>query len=397
MSKVLHFLVFIFIVSATVLLLLGNPGIVTVSWLGYVVQTNLVVIFVFLLLLFCLIYILKLPFLFVDWVRVCLLRQKETNKENLLNQMLLAVACGDEASGKKLAGKLDKTFAKNSSTSLLLRTLCSPTLSLYKELADSPQTELAGWRGMIDDYEKKGELTQALDLAQKALKKYPKIPWILEKNLKLQVLNGQWKQAYETLSLVKKAGIEDEKEFLTQKACLLIKLGKGYDAFKTAPWLPAAALAAVEEKPKKTEKIIFKAWALQPQFRLYKAYTAFFKKENALGLYKRTEKLTEQNKAAPINHIVLADAALQAKLWEAARKELETYMASHTVNMQVATMMAFLEQEGTHDRGQAQRWINMMQTLDPNCSYVCSVCKHKTDRWDASCPVCNSFASFKSL
>lgn len=397
MLKIVHFTFFVLLILGVTFFLLNNQGTVTISWLGYIVETNLVLVFFAFLLLLCLIYVIKLPFRFMGWMHSCVSKQKEATKENLLNQMLSAVASGDEEAGKKLAEKLDKTFAKDSSTSLLLKVLCSPSLSLYKELADNPKTELAGWRGMIDDLEKKGELPEALELAQKALKKYPRIPWLLEKNLNLQVLNSQWKEAFNTLSVIKKNGIKDEKDFLTKKACLLIKMNKGYEAFKIAPWLPAAALAAVEEKPKKAEAIIFKAWSLQPQFRLYKAYVSSFKKENSLALYKRTEKLVEQNKAAPINHIVLADAALQAKLWETARKELETYMASHTINMQVATMMAFLEQEGTRDHGEAQRWINMMQTLEPNSSYVCSVCKHKTDRWNVSCPVCNAFSSFKSL
>lgn len=397
MAKFLRFLIYILILGILTLWLMDNPGQLNITWLGYEIQTSVAVaIALFFILIFAL-YILRMPVMFVRWVKKSFDRQKEKSKEALLTQILNAIACGDEALSQKLAQRLDKTFESNTATLLLLKALLKPTPDIYKKLAENEQTELAGWRGLIQNYMEKGEIVTALELSEKALAKYRSIPWVVMETLQLQVLNEEWTKALETLELVKKLKLEDEKVYKTQKATLLVKMGKPYDAFKTAPWLPVAAVEAAKENPKKAETILIKAWESQPEWGIYKAYIHLFHKESALAQYKRVEKLAKLVPTNRIKHIILADAALQAKLWGQARKELETYLSAYTLTMQVATMMAFLEQEENHDMKEAQKWVDQMKNLDAPVTYFCSKCGHETDAWSPACPMCHTFAGLECL
>lgn len=397
MARILHFLIYVLILGVLTLWLMDNPGTICLTWLGYEIETSVAFTIALFLCLFIAIYILRLPVKFIRWVKKSFDVQKEKNKENMLVQILNAIAGGDEILCQKLAAKLDKAFDGKTPTPLLLKALLNPTPEIYRKLALNPTTELAGWRGLIAENQKQGDLIAALDLAQQAFKKYKNIPWVVLSTLELQVLNDHWKEALETLDVVRKLKLEDEHLYKTQKATLLIKTGNTLEAFKTAPWLPEAALKAAQDYPKKAEAILMKAWENQPDWNIYKAYIHLFSKENTLAQYKRVEKLVSLHKTNRINHLALADAALQAKLWGQARKELETYIASYSLTMQVATMMAFLEQEENHDQKEAQKWVDQMKNLEPTVNYFCTRCGHETDLWSPTCPVCNGFASLESL
>ncbi len=397
MAQFLRFFIYVLILGVLALWLMDNPGMVTLTWFGYEVKTSVAFVIALLICIFLAIYILRMPVKFIRWVKKSFDAQKEKSKENMLVQILNAIACGDEALCQKLAGRLDKTFDGKTPTPLLLKALLNPSPEIYRRLAADPSTELAGWRGLIAEHQKQGDLIAALDLAQKAFHKYKNIPWVVLSTLELQVLNDQWQDALETLEVVRKLKLENERLYKTQKATLLIKTGKSLEAFKTAPWLPEAALKAAQDHPKKAESILVKAWENQPDWNIYKAYIHLFSKENTLAQYKRVEKLVSMHKTNRVNHLALADAALQAKLWGQARKELETYIASYSLTMQVATMMAFLEQEENHDLKESQKWVDQMKNLEPTVNYFCTRCGHETDLWSPTCPVCNGFASLECL
>ena len=397
MAQFLRFFIYVLILGVLALWLMDNPGMVTLTWFGYEVKTSVAFVIALLICIFSAIYILRMPVKFIRWVKKSFDAQKEKSKENMLVQILNAIACGDEALCQKLAGRLDKTFDGKTPTPLLLKALLNPSPEIYRRLAADPSTELAGWRGLIAEHQKQGDLIAALDLAQKAFHKYKNIPWVVLSTLELQVLNDQWQDALETLEVVRKLKLENERLYKTQKATLLIKTGKSLEAFKTAPWLPEAALKAAQDHPKKAESILVKAWENQPDWNIYKAYIHLFSKENTLAQYKRVEKLVSMHKTNRVNQLALADAALQAKLWGQARKELETYIASYSLTMQVATMMAFLEQEENHDLKESQKWVDQMKNLEPTVNYFCTRCGHETDLWSPTCPVCNGFASLECL
>ena len=124
MKKVLTFLLFVLVFGLLALWLMDHPGTVVVSWLDYEITTSVAVIVAFAVFVFLVVYILRLPVLFVRWVRRSLIRQKQKSREIMMQQVLNAIAAQDEQAGKRLAARIDKTFAGSSSLNLLLKALC---------------------------------------------------------------------------------------------------------------------------------------------------------------------------------------------------------------------------------------------------------------------------------
>lgn len=397
MKKVLIFLLSVLVFGLFALWLMDHPGTIVVSWLNYEVTTSVAVVAAFAVFVFLVVYILRLPVLFVRWVRRSLVRQKQRNREVMMQQVLNAIAAQDEQTGKRLASRIDKAFSGKTSLNLLLKALLNPTPEIYQKLAENPETELAGWKGLMAIEQKNGNLEAALALCEKAFAKYKNIPWLAQETLQLQVLNEKWDSALATLEQVKKLKIEPEDQYKTQKATLLLKLGKPAEAFKTAPWVPQAALEAAKASPTRAQSILMTAWEKTPAWELYKAYADLFQKEAPLARYKRIEKFVAKHPGSKVSHIALADSALQAKLWGQAKKELDDYLAAYSLTVPVATMMAFYEQEARHDTKEAQKWVEKMKTAEPLYAFTCSKCGHAADIWTPTCPMCNGFATMETL
>ena len=397
MKKFLIFLICVLILSLFSLWLMENPGTVVISWMDYEITTSMAALIAFIVFISVIIYILRLPVLFIHFIKRSLVHQKQKNKEILLQQILNAIASQDEQAGIKLSTRIDKIYSTNSSLNLLLKALLKPSPDIYQKLSELPETELAGFKGLIQIEQKNGNLEAALTLCEKAILKYKNIPWLVQETLYLQVLNEKWESALNTLEQIKKLKIESEQHYKNQKATLLLKLNKPFEAYKTAPWLPQAALEAAKANPKKAESILTRAWEETPSWELYKAYTNLFQKETPLVRYKKIEKLVSKHPGNKISYLALADSALQAKLWGQAKKELDDYLAAYTLTVPAATMMAFYEQEARHDTKEAQKWIEQMKTAEPLYAFTCSKCGYKSDTWSPICPKCSTFASTETL
>ena len=397
MKKFLIFLICILILSLFSLWLMENPGTVVISWIDYEITTSMAALIAFIVFISVIIYILRLPVLFIHFIKRSLVHQKQKNKEILLQQILNAIASQDEQAGIKLSTRIDKIYSTNSSLNLLLKALLKPSPDIYQKLSELPETELAGFKGLIQIEQKNGNLEAALTLCEKAILKYKNIPWLVQETLYLQVLNEKWESALNTLEQIKKLKIESEQHYKNQKATLLLKLNKPFEAYKTAPWLPQAALEAAKANPKKAESILTRAWEETPSWELYKAYTNLFQKETPLVRYKKIEKLVSKHPGNKISYLALADSALQAKLWGQVKKELDDYLAAYTLTVPAATMMAFYEQEARHDTKEAQKWIEQMKTAEPLYAFTCSKCGYKSDTWSPICPKCSTFASTETL
>ncbi len=396
MKKVLIFVLTVLVFGLLALWLIDHPGTVAVSWLGYDVTTSVAVVIALAVFVFLVLYVLHLPVLLVRWVRRSVMKQKQKSRELMMQQVLNAIAAQDEQTGKKLSTRIDKAFAGNAALSLLLKALLNPNPDVYQKLAEIPETELAGWKGLIAIEQNNGNLDAALALCEKAMNKYKNIPWLAQQTLQLQVLNEKWDSALTTLELVKKLKIEPDDVYRTQKATLLLKLDKPAEAFKTAPWLPQAALEAAKVNPGRAQSILTTAWEKTPAWELYKAYANLFPNDAPLARHKKVEKFVAKHPGSKIGHIALADSALQAKLWGQAKKELDDYLAAYTLTVPVATMMAFYEQEARHDAKEAQKWVEKMKSAEPSYAFRCAKCGHASDVWTPTCKKCNGFAVMES-
>ena len=156
------------------------------------------------------------------------------------------------------------------------------------------------------------------------------------------------------------------------------------------------AIAAAKERPQKAEKIFFTAWAENPSFEVYQEYLKLFVKENTLSQYKHVLKLCETNKDARLNSLVTADAAINAKLWSEAKKELDTYIANYPITTDVVAKLIRISIE-TKNEKETQKWLEKLSETENPVNYGCEKCGCKTVTWNVSCPNCNTFAGLKEL
>lgn len=377
--------------------LMDNPGSVSITWFGYVLETSVAFCIGLFACIVLIIYLISFPKRWVRWIKVKLEKKKTTKNKELLIQILTNIVCKDFSANNTLIKKFQKTTSKDSELLLLLKALSGTDSSIYNLLVKNPKTEKAGWQGLINEHIQRGEIVLASEEVEKLLAKNPKKEWILKEAFSLYILNEDWNKALNCLETLNKIKAVDSDAYDYQKAVLLVRLNKGTEAFKINPSLPAAAILAAKENPKKAEKIYRMAWEEKPSFDVYKAFVKLYAKENTLSQYKHVLKLCESNKNAKINPLVIADAAMNAQLWSEAKKELNGYLANHQLTTNIVAQMARIEIEANHNMKEAQKWMEKMNGLETTANYICDKCTHKTDVWQSSCPVCNQFAGLKTL
>ena len=397
MLKLILWLVCAVIAIFSVHGLMNNPGTVSITWFGYVLETSVAFCVGLLACISLFIYLILFPKRWLRWIKEKLEVKKSIKHKELLTQILSNVVCGDLKENEVLIKKFQKTTKKDSDLVLLLKALSKTDSSIYNLLVKNPKTEKAGWQGLINEHIARGEIVLASEEVEKLLAKNPKKEWILKEAFALYILNEEWNKALECLETLNKIKSVDNEDYRYQKAVLLVKLNNGTDAFKLCPTLPCAAILAAKENPKKAEKIFRLSWKEKPSFEVYTAYVKLFAKENSLCQYKRVLKLCEENNGAKINSLVIADAAINAQLWSEAKKEFNGYLANYPLTTNIASKLAQIEIEANHNMKEAQKWIEKMNTAETSHFYVCTQCGNKTDCWQASCPVCNKFAGLKTL
>ena len=373
-----------------------NAGFVKIVWFGYVIETSVSFCIAFLLCILLIIYLLTFPFRWLDSIREVLSNRKNEKAQILLGQILTNIFCGKTQENEKLIPALQKTNKVSQGIILILKAQTVKTIQVFEQLTQSPITEQIGWKGVIDVYLSKGETIKACEVIEQLLAKDYKQPWLLNQAVFLFVQNGQWKRALDCLEKLYKQKTLSKEDYQYKKAILLVKMNKGTQAFDECPELTQAALAAATEKPKKAADIYIKSWANAPSWDVYKAYVKLFARENTLAQFKHVQKLCEANKNARLNDLVLADAAINAKLWSEAKRLINGYLAMYPLSMRSAAQLALIESEANHNFKEAQSWIEKAITANIDTQYICKNCGHKTNVWSVCCPACNEFAELKT-
>ena len=392
MSKLIVWLSCIVAIIFSIYVLMDNPGFVSITWFGYVIETSVAFCLSLLAILFFSIYLIRIPKRWINLIKASLKNKRAIKNKALLVQILSNILCKDFKPNEKLIKKFQRTETKNSELVLLLTALSKTDNSVYKQLAKKTETQKAGLHAMINEHIERGEIILAIEEVEKLLNKNPKQDWILNEAFSLYILNEEWKKALTCLENLYKLKAIDVKQYNYQKAVLLVKLDQGFEAFKLSPSLPIAAIMAAKEKPQKAEKIYQRAWEEHPCFEVYEAYVKLYAKENSLSRYKHVLKLCAANKNAKINPLVIADAAINAQLWSEAKKELNGYLVNNPLTINIGLQMVRIEIEANHNLKEAQKWIEKTSRLETSLDYICYKCGYKTVDWLDRCPVCNQFA-----
>ena len=110
---------------------------------------------------------------------------------------------------------------------------------------------------------------------------------------------------------------------------------------------------------------------------------------------KRLGQLTAKRPDHPESHLVLARAALAARLWGEARRHLEAAAGPGGLEGApgdtVCRLMAELEEQENGDSALARAWLTRSAGAPKDPAWVCASCGAVSPAWSARCGACESF------
>ena len=432
MLRTLAYLVALGLLTLGAVELAGNPGAVTIRWQGYAISTSVGVL---LLLVAATAVLWAFVYHLWRWLRTGpgrfmagrAARRRERGYQ-VLTKGLVAVAAGD-AKAARLYGRKVGQLIDNPLNLLLLAQAAqlggdeAAARGFFERMLDHPETEFLGLRGLIVQATKAGDWVAARDYARRAYGLSPGTEWVSSALFDLEVRAGDWRAAQRTLEAAAKSRLIGTGEAPRRRAVVLTEraraanvrgadddaLALAREAHKLAPELVAAGalsavLLAAQGKGKAAAKLVETAWARGPHPDLARAYGEIVAGEPALERARRFERLHGLNPEHPESHLAMAQAALDAELWGAARRHLEA-VAGTRPSQRVFRLLASVEEragapggdKGGDDDGRrgvseaVRGWLLRAASAAPDSTWLCDTCGAASAEWNARCAACGGF------
>jgi HemY protein len=409
-----------------------EPGTLSMAWGGWQIETSVAVL---VLMVVSLVLLTLLAWRLVGAVfgapRAFLRSRRERRRREgyrALTQGMVAVAAGEADEARRLARKADALLAEPPLTLLLQAQSAQldgderAARNYFLAMLERPETEFLGLRGLLTQALKTGDDAHAIELAERARSLRPKTGWALASLGELQARAGHWKDAEATLAQALKRKAITPAEHRRAQAALLLErsreaagTGDARVALDLADraqdadpsFAPAAAWRASllrdAGRARQAQRVIEAAWRVSPEPALAEVYASLVPDETPLQRMQRVQHLARANPDHIESHLVLAEAALRARLWGEARRHLahvgvqsEADATAPLPPARASRLMAEVEEAENRDSARARFWLSRAAAaaaLEP--TYVCSKCGAEVAHWVSLCPNCRAFASFE--
>ncbi|MDP2411194.1 MAG: heme biosynthesis HemY N-terminal domain-containing protein [Pseudolabrys sp.] len=382
MIRVVLFLLAVLAITAGFAWVADRPGDVSVVWMGYRVETSLMVaaLAVGALVVIAIFLWSVLRGLMRSPEQVSLFfRHRRAMKGYLaISRGLVAIGAGDLKQARKSAAEAARLSPGDPLT--LLLTAQSAQMSgdrhaaerAFRAMASRDDTKLLGLRGLYVEAQRRDDPNAARQVAEQAVKADPALTWAGQAVLDDRCAAGDWAGALTALEHTK--GTQDKTDYQRKRAVLLtaraIELEDSdrdasraavLEAVKLAPDLvPAAALAGrrltESNEQRKARRILDKAWALNPHPDIAEAYANLRLGDSARERLIRMQVLADRAPGHIEGALAVARAALDAREFGAAREALSPYVSSPT--RRVAELMAAIEHTEHGDEGRVREWMS---------------------------------------
>jgi HemY protein len=383
MLRVVVFLALVCLIALGAVWLEDRPGQVAITWLGWEIETSVMVLLVaiaalaaaIVLLLALLRVLLRSPHRIGQAVR----NQRHRKERLAITRGLIAVGIGDRAAALRFAREARRSGADDPLALLLgaqaaqLEGDRASAEQAFREMAKRPETKLLGLRGLFIEAQRRQDAAAAQHFAEEAAKTAPALPWAGQAALEFRCRAEDWEGAIALLTANMRNGLIDKPTFRRHNAVLLTARAlalRGTDAAEArriaveaagfAPDLvPAAALAgrllASAAEFRKARKILETAWRANPHPDLAETYAHLRPADSARERLSRIEALVRQAPGHAESALALARAALDAREFRAARNALEPLLEQPT--QRVALLMAEIEEMEHNDVGRSREWM----------------------------------------
>jgi HemY protein len=381
MIRVVLFLISLTLTALGFAWVADRPGEVVVSWLGYRIETSVMVaglaIGVLVLAILLLWSIIRGILRSSEQVSLFFRHRRAVKGYLALTRGLIAIGAGDLRMARQAADEAARLAPGDPLT--LLLTAQSAQMAGDREAADHAfremikrdETKLFGLRGLYIEAQRRGDAHAARRAAEEAAKVAPSLAWAGQAVLDDRCAAADWHGALTALDHMKNA--LEKSDYRRKRAVLLTARAQALDeidrdvaraavmeAVKLAPDLmPAAAMAgkrlAESNEPRKAAKILEAAWILNPHPDLAAAYANLRFGDSARDRLTRMQKLAAKVPGQIEGALAVARAALDAREFKTAREALAPYLSAPT--RRVAALMAEIEQSEHGDEGRVREWM----------------------------------------
>jgi HemY protein len=381
MIRVVLFLLSVAVIAAGFVWFADRPGDVAITWMGYRIETSLMVAA---LAVAALIVVAMLAWSIVRGIlrspeQVSLFfRHRRAMKGYLaISRGLIAIGAGDLRAARKAAGEAARLSPRDP-LALLLTAQSAQMVGdrdgaerAFRAMSARDDTKLLGLRGLYIEAQRRGDAAAAHRVAGEAAKTAPSLAWAGQAVLDDHCAAADWAGALAALDHMK-PGLE-KADYRRKRAVLLTaraqalenidrdaSLAAILEAVKLAPDLvPAAAMAgrrlAESGEARKAGKILNTAWKINPHPDIAETYANLRFGDTARARLTRMQSLADKVPGQIEGALAIARAALDAREFATARQALATHMSSPT--RRVATLMAEIEEAEHGDQGRVREWM----------------------------------------
>ncbi len=347
--------------------------------------------------------------------RMALKRRQKQGMEALSSGMI-AVGAGDKALATRFAMQAARSMPNEPLTDLLRAQTAqllgdrSTARRIYESMLHSPETEMLGLRGLFLEAEKEKEPAAAQQFAERALARNPKLGWANTALFDVQCRRGDWSGALETLATARRHEHVAKAVAQRRRAILLTAQAQSLEdsqpdkaqalaseAHDLAPsFVPAAEIAArvhaARGRMQKAAAVIERTWKLTPHPDLATVYAHARTGDSPRDRLTRVQKLAA---LAPLHResaIALAQAAIDAREWELARKSLQPLL-DDGLSARICVLMARVEGGDRGDTGRVREWLARAVHAPRDPAWTAD--GHVSDRWTAISPVTGKLDAYE--
>lgn len=419
----LRLIVFVIAVGAAAVALAwfaDQPGTLSVEWLGYQIETSVFVaglMFGGILLAAvglwsALRYLLSRPAILSELMK----KKREKRGLDALSRGLIAVGAGDRDEARKFAGQAHKLLPAEPLTGLLrsqsaqLHGDRAAARKIFETMAEAPETEMLGLRGLFLEARRENENEAARQFAERAMERNPDLAWSVNALFELQCKAGDWAGALRTLDVAQRQKQIEKPVAVRRRAVLLTAQAMeaeerdmntartlALEAHKLAPDLvPAAEIAgrvmASQGDATRAARVIAKTWELNPHPDLALAYAHTRPGESPRERLKRVNFLSQWAPDHLEGAIAVASAAAEARAWDEAREALKPYLGN-IATARVCTLMARIEGGETGDQGRVREWLARAVHAPRDPAWTAD--GYISDRWAPISPITGALDAFE--
>jgi len=381
MIRIVLFLAAVTVIAAGFAWIADRPGEVAITWLGYRIETSVMVaafaIAVLVLIVTLLWSIMRIFLRSPEQVSLFFRHRRAVRGYLAISRGLIAIGAGDLQLARTSADEAARLSPGNPLA--LLLTAQSAQMAgdrttaerAFREMTRRNETKLLGLRGLYIEAQRRNDGAAARHAAEEAARISPAVGWAGQAVLDYRCATGDWAGALEALDQMKSS--LEKPDYRRKRAVLLVARAQALEdidrdtsrklvleSVKLAPDLvPAAALAgrrlAESGEPRKARKILEAAWTINPHPDIAESYANLRLGDSARERLARMQKLASKVPGQLEGALAVARAALDAREFVTARGALAPYVSAPT--RRVATLVAEIEESEHGDEGRVREWM----------------------------------------